>query len=1171
MPHIFRFHEGRNNNIYDWKMSDRIMPADVRKVMDQTNVLSSGAGTSIPTPIARMYLFKTAFEIIAAQVRDSLVDENSIYAGLVSETLDLLELLYKSGSDESKFRYHKWIFDNSQNDDDVILGFFGLQHGHRLLAESFKQAAAQAPFNGRIEITLIYYREGEQEILLGGTSPFTFVFTSPNFKRKLRDRGFKTIPGLVSDDFLFDADYKQLHQRDEAFIKYVESLISTEGISNSFAGITEYTINTRNRHHSKFNGRPASLADIQFADIPVTVSNVPLKHLSQESYVQTINQSSDFKIELPEDSYYKRNTSLIPLFLLDKMTYDGQYSSKSSCWSPNTRVSDKEYSETSIDEILNRDLPGLTGFHYPFFSSFDFFENSLIMFPGYTLNDDRFVCIMDAQPFLFPIKPIFFHLFPMSKIGDYLSVENKNDQITFILKIPVYGPTKGRRQFVCKKTYDSSAIIQYSGIIGIYPFTRARQRNLLYTNKYTVASNEKTNAPVAIESIKFIKDDGIKTIVSPATLRSNYADLNTKTTYFEINESFDVIQLNFKKDASAYGGLIIPKFREVENGTEEYVYSIDFGTSNTHVEYSHVIDDDAKDTRPFEITEENMQITLLNKPVLVKENDGAIQYNDYQRSLGLTIDTANQTTLREFVPFQLGPHKGANFKFPFRTATFESRGFKDAKEKRLFFEANIGFNIEPDTLLDDHVYQTDIKWQLESRLNDDDKRSRVSIFFRQLLLMIRTHALLHKSQSANIDKLKIAMSFPTSMDQDLKGILLASFKAQMKDILNIAKDEDFANRLIEVNESIAPYYHLLKEDKDIQNDIYCNVDIGGGTSDIVIVKKTSNILNCYCISIKFAGKQLWGSISDDYDPNDNGFILFYKKFLQTKDVALFGEIKKLLESKKKRTEDIVSYLFSKDEYKFRQIFTECKELKVPLLLHYAATLFYISRLCKVRNIELPKTVSFSGKGSEYLSILFSSDEHLKQFTKKALSIFSGLPSHFEFKIKKSAEPKVITAKGAVIYAAKPLKKKEVDLFGNEDVADNTGELQINPELMTFYGFKDHELEAADRKYHEFEEPKQGYENIILSCVDFLNTFFGNAELVKGSEAALNITDLKKYKDFFLNPSSEFNVLKNGALRNSFKSALEKKKMTSTASDSPFFFAFNTTLIQLSKEIAQQNK
>ncbi len=79
MPHIFRFHKGRNNNITDWKASDKIEPADVREIMDKTNIPTTSAGSSIPTPIARMFLFKTAFEIMAAQVGDDQVESKSVY------------------------------------------------------------------------------------------------------------------------------------------------------------------------------------------------------------------------------------------------------------------------------------------------------------------------------------------------------------------------------------------------------------------------------------------------------------------------------------------------------------------------------------------------------------------------------------------------------------------------------------------------------------------------------------------------------------------------------------------------------------------------------------------------------------------------------------------------------------------------------------------------------------------------------------------------------------------------------------------------------------------------------------------------------------------------------------------------------------------------------------
>ncbi|MES3016768.1 MAG: hypothetical protein V4721_03270 [Bacteroidota bacterium] len=1163
MPHIFQFHKGTNQNILDWTASNRIKPGDVRDVMDRTNILTSSAGTSIPTPLARMHLFKTAFEIMAVQVRDNSVENKSIYAGLVSEVLDLLELLYKSGNDRQRFRFQKWTFDNTTQDDN-ILSFFGSHKGHRLLSESFKQAASQAPFNNKIEITLIYLKEGINEVLIGGTSPFTMVFTSPNFKRKMGNRGIRKINGLISNDILFDTDYKLLQERDESFIQYIESIKNTPTTTDSLEGFKEYITNTGKRFESSFHGSLGNLKDIQVGDNPLTVTGVHFKQINEAEYKQSIENYSDFKIELPAGTNY---TGVFPpLFLLDRMPYDGQYTSPTSSWSDKTRVSELEYPYVDPAELENRELPGIDGFTYPFLSSFDFFERCLVTFDGYTLNSERFVTLVNNQPFALPIKPIFFHFFPLNLLKDYLTVEIGEDAITFIIKIPVVGPTKGRRVFVSKKVYDQKSTLKYSGILGIFPFTKAVDKALLHTNKYTVAAYEKTKAVNdPVNYISFYKKNGIDRVPSEPVSRSVYQTFNTKSSYYQVSQSFDLIQANFLKDNSNCGSVIIPKFREVYNGAEEYVYAIDFGTSNTHVEYSHVVDESARKTEPFEIGEQNMQMTLLNTPYSREENDGALIFNDYE-FMGTSIDGSRQIVLREFVPFQLGAQRGATFKFPFRTATFESRGFKDTKNPLLFSHLNIGFSIEKDAIDDNSNYQTDIKWQLESRLNDDQKQHRVNLFFRQLILMIRTHALLINNPTANIDKVKIAMSFPVSMDADLRKYLLDRFQTQFKDLFDF--EGDISKRAIEVTESIAPYYYLLKEDANIQHDVYCNIDVGGGTSDIILVKKDSTLLNCYCTSVKFAGKQLWGSASDDFNPDDNGFLFFYKSFLQSKDKETYLKVKKIFEGRTTRTEDIVSFLFGKEEHKFKQIFTECRELKVPLLIHYASLLYFVSKLAKIHKIELPKTISFSGKGSEYISIVFGNDEHLRQFTQKALSIFSGLDSNASFKIKKSRDPKVITAKGAVIYAAKPLVNLEEDIFnssnGNSD--GNGDDLQIKPSIFVYSGLDEsHDISAFT--YKDFDDPGELYGKVLNANVELLDTFFSNQELIAGSEKALGINNLSKFKSFFI-PADIAALMKGGVLRNSYKSALQTKTMSSKVEDSPFFFAFRTSLIELSKTIAE---
>lgn len=1162
MPHIFRFHAGRNNNIYDWTSSDRILPADVRDVMDKTNILTSSAGTSIPTPIARMFLFKTAFDILATQVRDNHADSRSIYSGLVSETLDLLELLYKSGSDENKFRYQKWDFDNSQQDDNVVLKFFGNDHGHRLLAESFKQAAAQSPFNNKIEITLIYYKEGNKEILVGGTSPFTFVFTSPNFKRKMRDRGFRSIAGLISNDILFDSDYKQLHERDDAFIKYIENLATTPGITASFSGFAEYVINTKNRNHNRFNGTIADLQDIQFDDIPLSVSGIHLKQLGEEDYKKNINFHSDFKIELPDDTFYDEKNTKCPLFLLDKMSYDGQYSTPSSHWSPTTRVSENEYSETTIDEIKERELPGLDGFHYPFLSSFDFFERCLIKLPGYALNDDRFLCLTNNQVFIYPIKPIFFHFFPISKIKNYLSIEVKGEVVSIILKVPIFGPTKNRREFICRKTYDVDSIINYTGILGIFPFTKASQTNLLHINKYTVASYEKTNESLFLDSIKFFKKSGIHALPTAPFQRSNYDDINTKTTYYQLNESFDIIQLNFRKDNSNCGGVIIPKFKEVENGTEQYIYAIDFGTSNSHVEFGRVVNERVTETAPFIIDENSMQMSLLNKPKEVVLNDGAERYNDYERSMGFKIDTARKVTLREFVPFQIGNQKSASVKFPFRTATCESNGFiANHSNNRLFLDANIGFNIDEDALQDNIRYKTDLKWLLERANNDQFNINRVSIFFRELLLFIRTKVLMEDNNlRGDITQLKVALSFPISMGIGLKNQLIKIFDTQRIEILGVN-----SLPLCEVTESIAPYYQLKYKNTNIQNDSFCNIDIGGGTTDIVLIDRNSanyNELFCFCSSFKFAGRQLWSSGSNEFNLSDNGFVSYYKNFIERTDPKIFNELQRVLNSNSNRTEDVVGLLFSKPEYKFSDIFSDNKELKVVPLIHYTSILFYITRLAQFKNVELPRNISFSGKGSEYLSLIFPSNNDLKGYTQKVLGIFSGKSTRPDFGIERNNEPKVITAKGSVHFANERIDQNNDD-WGNNPQTNNNEKILTLIET-NYKGFKDFSLEGQALTYGSLAGNNEYYNDIMSNHLEFFTLLFSNQELCNIINKRLEIKDFSFYKDFFLLQNG--NITNEGKLRDSFKATLANLNPTDKVTDSPFFFALNYSLIELSREI-----
>lgn len=1202
MAHIFQFHKGDNLKIQDWGDSKRIEPKDLTKVGDKTIDISSSIGTSIPTPIARLFLFDTAFQIVAKQIEKKKVDPNNVFCGLVSEVLDLLELLYMHGANNKRLEFKDWTFSS-----------FGDRPGHKLLNESFAQAIKHAPFNGSLSITLIYYKEEmKHPVLIGGTSPYTFVFTAPNFKENLKKNGCSDINGLITGDKLFDNEYKGLNERDAGFIQYVNELSKLgEEQSEYFESIDKYVEETRKAFNIIFT-QPSNIKDIKYGESGVLmVSNVNLKHRSEADYKQTINKNSDFRMQLPDDSefiiqeiervkienpklenesdndYNRRLRELVhaPLFLLNKMPYQGNYTSSTKKWSSSTRVLDGYGNYPAIESIKDRELPD-DGNKYPFFSDFDFFERCLVKLPGYKLNDEKFLCITEDQDFLLPLKPLFFHLFPADTIKKYVTVNSKDGKVTVALKITVYG-NGTPRDISCSKTYDYTNTIVYSGILGIFPFIKSDKK---YLNKYTVAAFEKIGTPLSIAGIDFYKEDATKRVISMPKPRNKYTGydgaINTQSTYYLLENEFSFIHLKFKPDNSECGGMIIPKFKKVENGYKDYVYAIDFGTSNTHIEFS-VIDENKKVSaiKPFEVNEKNMLMTLLNKPMLVEDkNNNTIKYNDYGLGLGVVIESANQLTLREFMPFQFGRHNGATFKFPFRTASYEkSKTIKDSNPV-LFVDSNIGFNIDKDLnnlsdlYLTGNNYQTNLKWLLESQ-KDSLNENRVSLFIRQLLLMIRTHAHLQE-QPANIDSLKIAFSYPISMgnwdDNPLKNPLKNEFK-NVFGIYNENKEtekeeEEFSKRLIILTESIAPYYCLLDQDANIGHDVYCNIDIGGGTSDIVLVEKEQDkVLKAYCSSIKFAGKQLWGSgAGKDTNPESNGFIRYYKKYL-SREPNLYEEVKKILEgdSGSVKTDDIISYLFSDEKLKFKAIFTECKELRVPLLLHYSAILYFITKTCKVKEIALPKTISFSGKGSEYISLLFPDKDNLEDFTYRALEIFSGLSVNKEFKTKSSKEPKVITAKGAVSYAANPrkLKKRRIKRDGDEG---ESKELAIEYIDIYHYGSDDKTFETGAKKYVDFKEGGEGFKKVLECNKEFLEALFDkDAGFVKEIEKWLKISNLKQFKDYFI--QQETDLYSNGILRASFLNVLKTHKMEKDAQDSPFFFAFSESLIELSKRIADAPK
>src|SRR5690606_17347479 len=81
-----------------------------------------------------------------------------------------------------------------------------------------------------------------------------------------------------------------------------------------------------------------------------------------------------------------------------------------------------------------------------------------------------------------------------------------------------------------------------------------------------------------------------------------------KGTHFDHAE---IIHPETKLAGEDVRGLIIPKWKEITNGTKEFSFAVDFGTTNTHIAFT---DAPNNPPQPFSIQEEDIQLLSLAQP-----------------------------------------------------------------------------------------------------------------------------------------------------------------------------------------------------------------------------------------------------------------------------------------------------------------------------------------------------------------------------------------------------------------------------------------------------------------------------------------------------------------------------------------------------------------------------
>ena len=981
MGKIFRLHDTGNNTLQGWDNSAQYNANVINNITDPNGGKSKKAITSIPSPFAQIDLVRVAFE----QVVKNGLDGDTKYHEIVSNALDVAQIFFEWDKFKDKFELIEWNIKNKVaelvNSNDI---------GHKQLGDTLNlflvQDAKRNNFNKLTDIYLLNYKYGPKPFnIIGATSPVTLFFAPAN------DLSYLSSDISFGNDKAFDRGFTPLYKRDIEFHKWWWYLKhSITNFSTLFKSVDDYLLKcfekSDQERKNQLNAVASNLIDSNYAElnfgeggghsVKVLQNILPIKSKN------IINpNTSDFAIKT------NKNIDVCPLALQPNFTRDLRYMAGVR-WDRNTVV---PYFDSRT--LLERTLPG-EGSQYPYLTTSDFLEDHLIVLEG-TINNDIFFNGIDTMKDKFPLIPIKDEYFDYFSVYDLmgsiagkrtLEVKEISAGIQIILRIPI-NANYGQSYVEYERTYYNSSepadkqrnrgkIVSYEDI------TFAMSPTVKEADKYYLGLINSNDRNFDIECFL----DNQKQNVSTPIIRDPQSK-NEKSKMYLLNDNFD--RLKFTNDFG-HKGFVIPIMKNKSNA-KQFMFAIDFGTTNTHIEYSV----DGKPSQPFDIKKENAQIVYLQN---------------------ITDFVTHQHIFdSDFIPEVIGE----NFKFPMRTSLLAHQNVNWDAAKTIL-EANLDFTYKKRQRRSYNKSYTGLKWAKNA-----ENKDQIRCYIESIFVMLRNKVL---CEGGDLSLTKIIWTYPNSMS-DYR-------QTQMEEIFNEAYqtyiDNDL-NNIKKISESVAPYIHFKNTENAVNNIV--TVDIGGGTSDIVFAQ--NNEIK-YITSFRFAADAIFGDAYTIGNGN-NGIIKQFADKLINKIAN--GNIEAMYKDiKNGPSNDIASFLFSlsshveiKDE-QLRKTIDFNKNLnsdgtqKIVFVLFYAALIYHIAKIMKDKDLGMPRHIAFSGNGSKVLSVLATNNKILVDFTKCIFKLIFNAEydrNGLDIIYQPQSNPKESTAKGAILYMANPEKYSNV--------------------------------------------------------------------------------------------------------------------------------------------------
>ena len=753
-----------------WYKRSQVTEATIKDIPDTLSNIGnlSKVGTSIPTPLARIYLFNAAFEFMASHVSA----RNEVYQGLVNDALDLLQMIFENGVDE----------DSSQTSKLKVLAWKGASvirslknsgsEEKRLLGKSLELAfGSGSEFGQDQQINLIYF----DGMLLGGTSPFNLVYTGANLRDEVEaERQKDGRADYLTSNFRID---RKVYRFFDAAGKYVPLRSRPADFKEYLYGIyrtaPEEVTGMRSPLYSFFQYVRQECGDVDFAEAGFEKNFHPVRNLEVPVQTKDGNRAKivlRFNAKRPpiaEKSYFTIHPDMdvcgkdvLPLVLPSRDTVTTginhwAYISEDEPWSMDTVITEM-YLMTNPDP-MKRSLPQngaageMTNIKYPWLTDMDLFEDTLVDL-GFTVDGNRFVIPQgeDNFRFLLPVKKAFFDYFKPETLRKNLSVRYTDSNrsgiptaVVFTLTIPL----KADRALTFQRKYqrprpedrskDNFGLpkgvypIRYfeSGLdVGIFPFYQLNEKNPVgdyYTNAYSVylfshvGETEKKEASL---SFYFQSDEEGKKGLFPVNVPefsrtvtngqgiSKVYNLENRNEFnsYACNK-FSLLSVDIPRSEVSTRedhGLVIPVWmKALPQVLRQKPTVLSVDFGTSN---THVAYLDTSDGR----SESVVPFSIPDQErqfVFLNKRDASDPDYRHRESFG-DVGAELQSFWKETVPSVIGLSANredrSSVKYPIKTATLESAKFRNATGSRNLFETiNIGYDIDNEfTRLDTQLF-----------------------------------------------------------------------------------------------------------------------------------------------------------------------------------------------------------------------------------------------------------------------------------------------------------------------------------------------------------------------------------------------------------------------------------------------------------------------------------